>query len=133
VLGQTPLLAEKDNIYMRKVALLLIAILAVAAVASAADMMVNWKHQDVKFTSDVRVGTQVLPAGDYRVQHVMEGSNHILVFKQQNNGSQTFRLGCTMQQLNAKATQTEQHFRYDGNEKVLVALVFRGDTYQHTF
>ena len=117
---------------MRKIASLLLVILAVAAIAVAADSMVNWKTQDLKLTADVRVGTQVVPAGDYRVQHVMEGSNHVLVLTQQGKGK-TFRIGCTMQPLNAKAQQSEQHFRYEGKDKVLVALVFRGDMFQHTF
>lgn len=118
---------------MRKVALLLLGIFLLASLAIADGPMVTWKSKDLKLDKDVRVGAVVLPAGDYRVSHVMEGSEHILVMELQGKNKQTFRVACTMQPLQAKATQNEQHYKYEGQQAILTALVFKGDTVQHSF
>ena len=48
-------------------------------------------------------------------------------------GKQTFRVACSMQPLTSMATQDEQHYRYEGKEKVLVGLLFKGDKVFHAF
>lgn len=118
---------------MRKVALLLLGIFLLASLAVADGPMVTWKSKDVKFDKNVKVGSVVLPAGQYKVSHVMEGSEHILVMAKQGKNQQTFRITCKMTQLASKATQDEQHYIYEGQQAVLTALIFRGDTVQHSF
>ncbi len=118
---------------MRKIAVLLFGIILLASLAVADGPMVTWKSKEVKFDKDVKVGSVILPAGDYKVSHVMEGSEHILVMVKQGKDQQTFRIPCKMTQLASKATQTEQHYTYEGQQAVLTALVFRGDTVQHSF
>ncbi len=117
---------------MRKIALLLFGIIFLASLAVADGPMVTWKSKDLKLDKSVRAGSVMLPAGEYKVSHVMEGSEHILVM-QLKGKNQTFRVACKMQPLPSKATQDEQHYNYEGQQAVLTALIFRGDTVQHSF
>ncbi len=92
--------------------------------------------RQVKFDSPMRIGTSLLPAGEYKVLHTMEGDNHIMVFKQMN-AKQTpveVRVKCSLVPLAAKADQTQQIFVLNAaKERVLHELIFRGDTAKHVF
>ncbi|MBI2677384.1 MAG: hypothetical protein HYX28_01235 [Candidatus Koribacter versatilis] len=118
---------------MRKIAIVILGILVVGLLASADEPMVTWKAKDLELTQTARVGTTVLPAGKYRVTHEMEGSTHIMVFKLESKAKTSFRVPCTLQPLAAKARGDEQHFRTEGKEHVLIALVFAGDRVKHSF
>lgn len=117
---------------MRKIALLLLGIIFLASLAVADGPMVTWKSKDLKLDKSVRAGSVILPAGEYKVSHVMEGSEHVLVM-QLKGKNQTFRVACKMQPLPTKAAQDEQHYKYEGQQAVLTGIVFRGDTYFHAF
>ena len=92
--------------------------------------------REVTFQNPMRIGTNLLPAGQYKVLHTMEGDNHIMVFKQMN-AKQTpieIRVKCSLVPLAAKADQTQQIFVLNAaNERVLHELIFRGDTAKHVF
>jgi len=118
---------------MRKVAIMLLGIFLLAVVVSAEQPMVTWKAKSLNLAQDTKIGAVVLPAGDYKVQHEMEATQHVLVFTQKNKAKQTFRVNCGMQPLDQKASQDEQHFRTENGQKVLTALIFAGDRYTHTF
>jgi len=105
----------------------------VALAAWADDAMVSWKMKDVELMAPARAGSVVLPAGEYRVTHEMQGAQHILVMERMGKGKQTFRVECAMQPLTNVATQDEQHYRYEGKEKILVGLMFKGDKVFHAF
>ncbi len=87
----------------------------------------------VTFDEPVRVQGQTLPAGNYHVDHVMDGSKHIMVFKQDAGPHQEFRLNCDLRQLPAKAKQTTKIFDTSSGTRVLKAMTFMGDTYEHVF
>ena len=77
------------------------------------------------------VGGTLLPAGDYRVLHEMQGTEHIMVFKQ-INGKAEVKAKCSLVPLTERATTSEQHFTENAkNERVLVEMQFRGDTAKH--
>jgi hypothetical protein len=92
--------------------------------------------RQVKFDNPMRIGATLLPAGQYKVLHTMEGTEHIMVFKQLN-AKQTpleVRVKCSLVPLAAKADQTQQIFVINAaKERVLHELVFRGDTAKHVF
>jgi len=92
--------------------------------------------RDIKFTGPMRVGDVLLPVGEYKVLHTMEGENHVMVFKQVNAKATPAqaRVKCTLVPLTAKAGQTQQIYGLNAaNERVLHELVFRGDTAKHVF
>jgi uncharacterized protein RhaS with RHS repeats len=114
----------------RKLAIVLAVVCLVAVTAWAADTMVSWKSKSLTLDAAARVGTVTLPAGDYKVTHEMQGEQHILVLAK---GKQSFRVPCAMQPLTKAATQNEQHYRYEGKEKILTGLMFKGDMVFHSF
>jgi len=117
----------------RRIAIVLAIVSLVGLAAWADDAMVSWKSQNLKLTQGARVGSTVLPAGEYKVSHEMQGTQHILVMALAGRGKQTFRVPCSMQPLTKAATQDEQHYRYEGKEKILVGLMFKGDMVFHSF
>lgn len=89
----------------------------------------------IKFDTPMWVGNTLLPVGEYQVQHTMQGDNHIMVFKQQG-GKQPVEVSvkCQLVPLPIKAEQTQKiYILNDKHERVLQALIFRGDTARHQF
>ena len=87
----------------------------------------------VWFDHPTRIGSVVLPAGDYTIRHSMEGQDHVMAF--QNATSKTvFKVKCTLVPLGHKASQDQSIFELkSGSERILHELVFRGDTAKHVF
>lgn len=117
---------------MRKAALVLLGVFLLAVLVSAEEM-VTWKIKKLNLADETRVGTVVLPAGDYKLQHEMEGANHIMIFTLMGKETKSFRVACGMQARELKARRDEQHFRIENNQRVLTGLVFAGDNVMHTF
>jgi hypothetical protein len=111
------------------VAIITVFILGVAAFA-ADNTFGAGRTRNITFNNDVKVGDKVLAAGDYKVLHLMEGTEHMLVFKSTAN-VEMVRVKCNMVDLGKKSEDTLSEFKMVGNERVLTALVFRGDTYKH--
>ena|ERR1051325_2673340 len=88
------------------------------------------KTRNVTFGTDVKVGDKILPAGEYKVTHLMEGANHTLVFKTTTNAEKV-RVKCQMVDLGKKADSTQSEFKTVDNQRVLTGLVFRGDNFRH--
>lgn len=117
-----------------KVIGVVLCMLALVSFAASADKGMGIRDTyNVKFDSATRVGTAVLPAGDYVIHHVMEGQNHIMVFKAKDTKNET-RVKCTLVPLAQKA-QSDQvvYLQSSSNERVLQEFVFRGDTAKHVF
>ncbi len=87
----------------------------------------------ITFVAPMRVGTVLLPAGDYVVRHTMQGPDHIMVF-QRVAGKDEFKVKCTLVPLAKKADQNQTIYQLTaGNERQLQELIFRGDTAKHVF
>ncbi len=84
----------------------------------------------ITFSDSVTIGSQALPAGDYKVTHVMDGDKHIMVFKK---GQREFRIGCSMAPLERESPNTRFIYEQRGNTKVLTGMVFKGDNFRHEF
>ena len=87
------------------------------------------------FENPIRVGDVLLPKGEYKVAHTMEGDNHVMVFTQQaGKNPAEAKVKCTLVPLTSKASTTEKFYVVNAaNERVLRELVFRGDTAKHVF
>lgn len=110
---------------------LLFCLFTVAAMAADNKLGIREVYE-VTFSSPVRIGTTVLPEGQYVVRHKMEGQEHLMIFQQQKS-SQTYTTKCTLVPLPKKAEQTQSVFEVTANDRVLKELVFRGDTAKHVF
>ncbi|MBZ5722980.1 MAG: hypothetical protein LAO03_21790 [Acidobacteriia bacterium] len=91
--------------------------------------------RQITFENPMRIGDVLLPKGEYQVLHTMEGDNHIMVFKQLGkNKPVEARVKCQLVPLPAKAATTEKIYVMNASkERVLQALIFRGDTAKHVF
>jgi phage terminase large subunit GpA-like protein len=88
---------------------------------------------NVTFVAPVRIGTVLLPAGEYVVRHVMDQQDHIMVFKSVQ-GKDEVKVKCTLVPLAKKADRSEEIYKVNAkNERELQELVFRGDTSKHVF
>lgn len=122
----------------KRIALVAIIAMLVAGVAAFAADNNNaaafgvGKTRNVTFNNDVKIGDKVLAAGEYKVLHLMEGEEHTLVFKSMTNQEKA-RVKCSMKKLEKKADDSLTEYKTVGNERILTALVFRGDFYKHTF
>jgi hypothetical protein len=89
---------------------------------------------NVTFSTPIRVGTALLPAGEYVVLHTMEGQEHVMVFAPVHNKTAEVKAKCKLVPLERKADQSMTVFEVNASkEKVLHELVVRGDTAKHVF
>ena len=111
-----------------------VLLLGVFALAGQNPMGISDLYR-VNFSEKVRVADTVLPSGDYEIRHVMDGANHIMVFRQIGvRKPVVVRAKCTLTPLGAKATRDEKTYVLNAaNELVLHELVFRGDSAGHIF
>ena len=87
--------------------------------------------QQITFTGPTLIGGTLVPAGEYSVLHQMQGTEHIMIFKQ-IGGKAEAKAKCNLVPLNEKAKTTEQRYSENAkNERVLVEMTFRGDTSKH--
>lgn len=91
------------------------------------------KTQRATFDEAIKVQGQVVPAGHYTIDHVMEGQKHVMVFKQVGGAHQEFRFACNVVQLPSKAKQSTRLYDTATGSKVLKAMTFAGDNYEHVF
>jgi hypothetical protein len=109
-----------------------VLVLGAIAVAGPNSMGIRDVNK-VTFAEPMRVGTVVLPAGDYVVRHTMEGEAHVMVFQRLNDKDE-FKVKCTLVPLPKKADQTQATYELNaGNERVLHELEFKGDSAKHVF
>lgn len=89
----------------------------------------------VNFTDKVKVADTVLPSGDYEIRHVMDGANHIMVFRQIGvRKPVVVRAKCTLVPLSDKAPENQKIYELNAaNERVLHELIFKGDHAKHVF
>lgn len=90
--------------------------------------------QKVTFNDPMKIGEVVLPKGEYKVVHTMDGENHIMLFTQQrvSNPAQA-RVKCQLVKLASKAERTQLLYTQQGSDKILQEITFRGDTAKHVF
>jgi hypothetical protein len=114
---------------MRKTALLLLTLLGLGVMLWAQEPTGFKGTKNITLSEQAKVGAQLLPAGEYKVTHTMEGAEHIMVFKQ---GKQEYRVKCNLEPLSAKADATQAWYEDDASgQRVLQVIVFKGDTVKH--
>jgi len=105
------------------------------AVSAAENQMGIRDNYKVSFSEKVRVADTLLPKGSYEIRHVMEGSDHIMVFRQLGTKKPVeVRAKCTLVPLSEKASGDQKIYLLNAaNERVLHELVFKGDHAKHVF
>jgi len=120
--------------FLKVLSLVVLCTLAFSLVAAAAKNGLGISdHGTITFTEPVRLGGNLLKAGDYKVDHLMQGDEHIMVFKRQGSKDEV-KVRCTLVKLAGKADQTKTTIEINAaNERVVREIVFRGDTAKHVF
>jgi len=115
--------------------LILLCLFVLGAVSAADNPMGIKDSYKVDFSEKVLVAGTLLPKGTYQISHVMEGSDHIMIFRQLDTRKPVeVRAKCTLVPLGAKATRDEKSYTLNAsNERVLHELVFKGDSAGHVF
>ena len=118
---------------MAVVFMTMVFVLCTAAMMQATDNPMGIApKQTITFNAPTVVGGTLLPAGNYKVIHEMQGSEHIMIFQEQGGAKMEAKAKCTLVPLPAKASQTEQRYTENAkNERVLMEMTFRGDTAKH--
>ena len=92
-------------------------------------------EQKAVFSHAIRVADTVLPKGEYRIQHTMEGADHVMVFTQLKTAKPaTAKAKCQLVPVTGKLGQT--YFSYvksSQSEYVLQEVGFKGDQAKHVF
>jgi hypothetical protein len=115
--------------------LILMCVFMLGAVSAAENQLGIADKYQVNFSEKVRVADTLLPMGNYEIRHVMEGSDHIMVFRQLGTKKPVeVRAKCTLVPLGAKADKDQKTYVLNAaNERVLQELVFKGDRAKHVF
>ena len=122
--------------FHKRIAVFLLALsvmlLSSAVLLSAKDNSMGIAQERViTLSAPTVVGGTVLPAGDYKVTHEMQGQAHIMTFKRMY-GKAEVQMKCTLVPLDAKAQDTRLLYETDtNNQRVLTEMIFRGDTSKH--
>jgi hypothetical protein len=109
-------------------------LLVLTLMAMAADKNLGISDvRHVRFQDPVRIGNNLLKAGEYEVRHTMQGEEHIMVFTSQP-GKEQVKVKCNLVPLAQKADRTATTYEMNAaNEKVVREMVFRGDSAKHVF
>ena len=115
--------------------LILMCVFILGAVATAENQLGIADTYQITFSEKVRVADTLLPKGEYEIRHVMEGQDHIMVFRQLKTKKPVeVRAKCTLVPLSVKANESQKIYVLNAaNERVLQELVFKGDRAKHVF
>jgi len=122
--------------FMKIMSVVAVCVLGLSVLASAGQNQMGVADtRQIRFDNPIWVGGTLLPTGDYQVLHTMQGDTHIMIFQQKTARNPVeVRVKCTLVRLQAKASRTETAYTFNGkNERVLQALVFKGDSARHQF
>ena len=114
--------------------LIFVVTVSVSAFAGHNQLGIADRYQ-VTFSEKVWVAGTVLPQGNYEIRHVMEGSQHIMVFRQLGTKKPVeVRAKCELVPLPEKAGDSQKLYTLNAaNERVLHELIFSGDHAKHVF
>lgn len=101
------------------------------------------KKGEVHFTTAVKAGDALLKPGMYQVQHVVEGDDHVIVFKEMEMpaayrmsntpvGKEVARIKCKVEPVDKKAGNTKITLQAnDKGEKEITEVQVAGEAFKH--
>ena len=111
--------------------IVIVCVLLVIAVVSCAAADINWQPRKATFADATIVGGTAVPAGEYKVEHVMRGEEHVMVFTNVDNKKVRAESKCHMLKSPEKVTRTEQAYEVQNGKQILKSLRFKGDVFVH--
>jgi hypothetical protein len=101
------------------------------------------KKGEVHFNTQVKAGAVVLKPGMYQVQHTVEGSEHVVIFKEVDMqagyrmgntpvGKEVARIKCKVEPVTRKANKTKITLRTNtAGEKEIAEVQVAGEAFKH--
>ena len=112
--------------------------------AAGGDVIIgNGKKGEAHFATQVKAGDAVLKPGMYQAQHVVEGSDHVIIFKEMNMpagykmgntpvGKEVARIKCKVEPVAKKAPNTRITLRTNAaGEKEIAEAQVAGEAFKH--
>jgi len=105
--------------------------------------VINGKKGEVHFTTQVKVGNTVLKPGMYQVQHIVEGSDHVVIFKEMEMaagykmgntpvGKEVARMTCKIEPVTKAVNNTKITLRTNAaGEKEIAEVQVAGEAFKH--
>ena len=109
----------------------------------ASQEVINGKKGQVHFATQVKAGNAVLKAGMYQVQHVVEGSDHVIIFKEMEMpagykmgntpvGKEVARIACKVEPVTKAVNNTKITLRTNAaGEKEIAEVQVAGEAFKH--
>jgi len=120
-----------------RIGLLFVLLLGVTALFAAnLDQYGVADQRQLTLFRQAKIGDTLVRAGDYKVLHLMEGDEHVMLFKQLGVPAKkavVVKVKCTLKPLPEIARTNEQRYQLEDGVQVLVMLQFKGDKAQHIF
>jgi len=120
-----------------------LGIFSLTVVAQQEEALEAGKKGEIHTSKPIRVGDTLLQPGMYQVQHVMEGSDHIIVFREvtmgyrgnmgnTKTGKEVARVKCKVAPLDEKVGSTKVFLRTNAaGEKEVEGVQVRGEKVRH--
>lgn len=125
---------------------LLLGSLAIPLLAQQQDMVRIGAKGQMFFAADVRVGETLLKKGDYQIQHVVQGADHVIVFRKLLHppgglgrgdlipGKEVTRVKCRVELLGETAKHGGLRFGTNAaGEKAIEEVHIKGENVKHVF
>ena len=125
---------------------LLLGSLSLPITAQNQGLVLIGKQGRISFDADVRVGETLLKKGYYRIQHVVEGADHVIVFTKlihppgglsQGDWSpskEVARMKCKVEPLGETAEHAGLRFGTNAaGEKTIAEVHIKGENVKHVF
>jgi hypothetical protein len=136
---------------IRPAAAVALLVLSVGTFSASADTQKNpdftiGKKGEVHFNIPVKAGSAVLKPGMYQVQHLLEGRDHIILFKEMEMpagyrhgntpvaNEAAARIKCTVEPVTKKVRNTTITLRTNAaGEKEVAEVQVAGEAFKHLF
>jgi hypothetical protein len=137
--------SKKKSIATAIALVIALGVVASQVLAQHTDHLNVGKKGMVRLDSKVRVGDRLLEPGMYHVQHVVEGADHVFIFKPVTmpagykeysmvEGREIVRLKCRVEPVAKSVSNTKITFgRNAAGERVIEEIQVPGEKIKHVF
>lgn len=94
------------------------------------------KQGELSIMQETQIGGRMLPAGEYRIKHLAQGEDHVIVVNQWNQsgsfGKEVARVECTLEPLGRKVQQSQFIIKRDeAGRPVITEIQVKGENVRH--
>jgi hypothetical protein len=91
------------------------------------------KTGEMSFAQETKIGDLLLPAGEYRFVHRVQGEDHFVHFTQVKNNRDFGEVKCQLEPLVQKADHTAVYVNTEGGARRIMRIEVAGENVAHVF